>query len=178
MVIRSGERIAIRKLVETDAEAIQKNISDEDILTYTQTPNPYKLSDAEWFIEKSLAGYESGKEYNFGIVMKGSTEVIGMISLMHIGKKHQVAELGYWIAKKHWGQGIMKEAVSLILSFGFEEVGLKSVHAYVAEPNARSAGVLLGSGFKEGGVMRRYSNVGGKWYDSHIYDILPEEFKQ
>ena len=60
----------------------------------------------------------------YAIVLKETNEVIGCISLMFQGQANvelhdKEAELGYWIGKAYWGQGIVPEVADSLLTYGF-----------------------------------------------------------
>jgi len=98
-----------------------------------------------------------------------------MIGLMKIDYNNKNAEIGYWLGKKYWGRKIMKEALKLILNFGFKELKLVRIYARVMHPNIASANLLEKSGFKYEGRMRKTTFRKGKWLDDLRYSILREE---
>jgi RimJ/RimL family protein N-acetyltransferase len=51
--------------------------------------------------------------------------------------------VGYWIGREHWGQGVATEALRLLL----HEVAVRPLHAYVATDNGASLRVLQKCGF-------------------------------
>ena len=48
------------------------------------------------------------------------------------------SETGYELHRAFWGQGIMAEAMSAILTYGFAELGLHRVEANIDSANERS----------------------------------------
>lgn len=60
---------------------------------------------------------------------------------------HTEAELGYWLAKPWWHQGIMAEAVQAVLEHGRRDLGLKRVWADYYEGNEASKKVMERAGF-------------------------------
>ncbi|MBO3800009.1 MAG: GNAT family N-acetyltransferase [Candidatus Brockarchaeota archaeon] len=56
---------------------------------------------------------------------------------MHVDRKNQNAEVGYWLARKYWGQGLAK-ALRLVLDLGFERLKMRKTYARGMHPNARS----------------------------------------
>lgn len=100
-----------------------------------------------------------------------------MISLMKIDYKNKNTEIGYWLGRKYWGKGIMKEAIKLILNFGFKKLKLVRIYARVMHPNISSAKLLEKSGFRYEGRMRKTILRRGKWMDELRYSILSNEFQ-
>jgi RimJ/RimL family protein N-acetyltransferase len=64
-----------------------------------------------------------------------------------------VVELGYSVAPERWGAGLATEMARESLAFGFAELGLDRIHAFVFEGNARSERVLEKCGFAYVGPM-------------------------
>ena len=172
-----GKLINLRKLKKSDAISIYENVRDYDIARYTMIPYPYKLKGARDFIKATHRNIKRKKAFELGIENKESKEIIGMMSLLNVDPDNRNAEIGYWLGKKYWGRKIMKEAVKLILNFGFMELKLVRIHARVMHPNTTSAKLLEKSGFQYEGRMRKTVFRKGKWMDELRYSILKEEFK-
>ena len=172
-----GKQINLRKLKKSDAPSIYQNAEDFDIARYTTLPHPYKLKNAEDFIKSTHQKIRKKKAFELGIELKENKEIIGMMSLMNIDCVNKNAEIGYWLGKKYWGKKIMKEAVKLILNFGFKKLKLVRIYARVMHPNISSAKLLEKSGFHYEGRMRKTTLRKGKWMDDLRYSILSNEFK-
>ena len=172
-----GKLINLRELKKFDVPSIYQNAKDFDIARYTTLPHPYKLKDAEDFVRTTHQKIRRKKAFELGIELKETKKVIGMISLMNIDYKNKNAEIGYWLGKKYWGKKIMKEAVRLILGFGFKKLKLVRIYARVMSPNISSAKLLEKSGFQYEGRMRKTTLRKGKWMDDLRYSILSSEFK-
>ena len=71
----------------------------------------------------------------------------------------------------------MKEAIKLILNFGFKKLKLVRIYARVMHPNISSVKLLEKSGFQYEGRMRRTTLRKGKWMDDLRYSILSNEFE-
>jgi len=173
-----GEKINLRSIKRSDADSIFKYANDKVIAKFVTTPYPYKLKDAYDYIRKSQVGMRKKDMYNFGIELKETGEIIGMISLMDVDYENKNAELGYWLARKYWGQKIMPEALRLILKFGFTDLKHKRIYARVMHFNNRSAFLLEKFGFKYEGRLRKTTFRRRRWLDELRYSILKEEFKK
>lgn len=171
-----GDRIALRKLEESDAPSICRNANDFDIAKYTTLPHPYSLEDAEGFVEFTQENYGGGGALELAIE-RDDEGLIGVVSLMNIDSDNRRAEIGYWLGKDFRRQGIMTEAVGLILAHGFRELDLARVYARVMHPNVASARLLEKSGFRYEGRMRKANLRFGRWMDDLRYGLLSDEFK-
>ena len=57
-------------------------------------------------------------------------------------------EIGYWIARPHWGQGLIPEAVEAMLRRQFQEMGAERVWCAHFPGNERSRRVQEKCGFR------------------------------
>ena len=172
-----GNTIIIRKLKRSDAQSIFQHAKHSDIARYTMVPHPYKLKDAEDFIKITHRKICKKESCELGIELKEIGQIIGMVGLMNIDYKNKNAEIGYWLGKEYWGKKIMKEAIFLILGFGFKQLKLVRIYARVMHPNIASAGLLEKQGFKYEGRLRKATLREDKWMDELRYSILSNEFK-
>jgi ribosomal-protein-alanine N-acetyltransferase len=104
--------------------------------------------------------------FAFLLFRAGDGALLGGLTLSNV--RYGVARscfLGYWMGRRHAGQGYMREAVALALDFAFDELGLHRVEASTLVDNARSIGLLKRSGFAEEGLARAYLLIDGRWQD-------------
>jgi ribosomal-protein-alanine N-acetyltransferase len=74
------------------------------------------------------------------------------------------------------GRGLMREALSLVLTTAFDEMGLHRLEANIQPGNARSRALAQGLGFRQEGFSPRYLRIGGEWRDHERWAILAEEW--
>ncbi len=79
--------------------------------------------------------------------------VLGMASLFPADHH---AELGYVLARRHWGQGYMPEAARAVIDWALAQPGLVRVWAVTDVENRASARVLEKIGMQQEGVLRRF----------------------
>ena len=171
-----GERIKLRKLKLSDAGDIYNNLNDEEVVRWLlRIPFPYTLGDAVKFIRRTHYRIRKNSGYAFGIELGG--KIIGVVDLFNIDWENRNSELGYWLGRKYWNQGLMTEAVKLILKFAFEDLKLHRVSACLFEDNSASRRVLEKVGFKFEGKKREARLKRGKWYNELLYGILEAEHK-
>ncbi|MFT0848661.1 GNAT family N-acetyltransferase [Actinomycetaceae bacterium L2_0104] len=175
-----------------DVDEINAICQDEQIQKWTTVPVPYTRDDAAYFVENiALAGWEKGsptwfireasqseEDANGGqSVTARRSPIVGAIGLT---KKDLTAEIGYWLAPRGRGKGIMGEAVQAALDFAFDTLQVESVQyeCFVidGETNWPSAKVAWRAGFTFEGLIRksRVSNRGIA-VDSLHASILPSD---
>ena len=89
----------------------------------------------------------------YAAVLKETEEIIGCISLMFEGQANvqlhdKEAELGYWLGKAYWGQGIIPEAAAALLAYGFQQLGLTRIFCGYYKGNEQSRRVQEKLGFQ------------------------------
>jgi len=178
-VILHGDKIILRFLETRDAEELADKINSRDIVRFTaRIPYPYRLKDARDFIKKQKLQVQKKEDFVFLITDKNSGAIMGAVGLHHIEKKSKKSELGYWLIKEKWGQGIVSEAVKLVLGFGFQTLQLHRIYAYCFEANIGSKKVLLKNGFTIEGKVRESEYRFGKWHNLLQFSILKKEYKK
>ncbi len=134
-------RLILRPLRSADADAITRLIGDWDVIRWlTMPPWPYTRADAEWFIG------DGSSDGAFAIEQNGAP--VGVVSLSE--------ELGYWLGKPFWGQGLMTEAVEAIVANHFAQCQASIRSAYIPG-NTASCNVLSKLGFRDSGIRIAYS---------------------
>jgi ribosomal-protein-alanine N-acetyltransferase len=116
-----------------------------------------------------------GTGYGFGIFVEG--RLVGEITLSSIQRgPFQNAFVGYWVDRERAGQGIVPEAVVVVLRFAFEDLGLHRVEIAIVPRNRASRRVVEKLGLREESLAQRYLEIDGRWEDHVRYAITSEEW--
>jgi RimJ/RimL family protein N-acetyltransferase len=81
----------------------------------------------------------------WAVEVPGETSFAGFIGLAPVDARMRFApavEVGWRLAREHWGHGFATEGARAAMSFAFEELGLPSLVAFTASGNARSRRVM------------------------------------
>lgn len=175
------------KTLETERLILNEwTLSDaEDLYAYAKNPNvgPH----AGWSPHKSV---DESKEIitelflpvgAWAIRLKESGRVVGSIGLEPDKYRPDAnsREMGYSLAEDQWGKGIMTEAATAVLHFGFRELGLDQMGICTGELNKRSQRVIEKCGFRYEGTLRRnYKVYDGSIRDSMIFSMLRSEYEE
>jgi len=93
-------------------------------------------------------------------------ELLGSVTLSNVVRgPFQACLLGYGIASRWQGRGLMHEALEATLAWAFGELGLHRVMANHLPHNERSARLLGRLGFEREGYARAYLKIAGAWQD-------------
>ena len=139
-------RLILRPPEDADADTIEGFVSDAEVALQTAAiPHPYPKGGVRDWI-RSLGG-----ALTLVIARRDNAAVIGGISLAE--PQQAVSELGYWIARNHWGRGYATEAAR-----GALEIARALGHGRVLSghfvDNPASGRVLRKLGFRETGEVR------------------------
>lgn len=163
--------IKIRKWRLSDAKDLAAALSNKNILNNLRDglPYPYTENDAADYIHAMLSADENDT-FAFAITM--GDKAIGSIGAFRQGNIHrQTAELGYYLAENHWGQGIMTEAIRQACREIFENTDILRIYAEPFSYNAGSRRALEKAGFQYEGLMRRNAVKNGKVVDMTLYSL-------
>jgi RimJ/RimL family protein N-acetyltransferase len=91
-------------------------------------------------------------------------------------REKRMGELSYWTFPQQRGQGFARRAAALVCRYGFDNLGLERIEAYVEPDNLASRRVVEGVGFHEEGLTRkRELTAHGVRRDMVLYGLLPED---
>ena len=134
---------------------------------------------------------EERKKYNEGLSMyrksffvfqlrdKRRDTVIGWCGYHTWYLLHMRAEIGYIITDNAYRKkGLMKEALPLVLHYGFNSLGLQRVEAFIAPDNVPSLKLVHSLGFVQEGRLREHYLVEGHFDDSLVFSLLKREYQQ
>ena len=171
--VLESNRIKLRSLKFSDTEVIRKFAKDKKITRYTFViPPPFTKKQTQVFIKKAGKERKEGIAYHFGIELKENRKLIGMINLVKVDRKNKNAEIGFWLGGKYQERGLAKEALNMILAFGFKKLKLKRIQARVLHKNKPAQKLLEKTGFKLEGRLRKKTFFKNQWFDDLIYGIL------
>jgi RimJ/RimL family protein N-acetyltransferase len=98
------------------------------------------------------------------------------VSLFAFSEQSQRAEIGYILARKAWGKGLIHEALSALLTYAVENLKLRRIEADIDPRNQRSARSLERLGFTQEGLLRERWVVEGEVSDTALYGLLAREW--
>lgn len=173
-----GPRILLRPLGMSDVQSVYKHARCREISRWTFIPHPYRMEHAEYFLKMVRVWHRKKLAQHFGIILAETGELIGVIAMFDLDLRNKRTEIGYWLGKAYWGQGLASEAVRLIVHYCFDELKLHRVYAHVFTGNAASERLLLRIGFQWEGMERESRLRRGRWMDSILYGLLKSDYQR
>ena len=141
------DRLYFRRWTEEDAEILFAYASDPDIGPICGWRPHKDIDESREIIKTVLSAPEA-----YAICLKTDNKPIGAIELILNGRFDPIesddeCELGFWLAKPFWGQGIMTEAAKEMLRHAFIDLNMNKVWCAYFDGNNRSASVQKKCGF-------------------------------
>lgn len=171
-----GSRVRLRALEREDIPRFVKWMNDPDVRGNLLVYEPISTMAEERWLD---ALQERSTERIFGIEAKLDDRWvhIGNVGLHGIDLHHRRAEIGIVIGEKdRWGKGYGREAMALMMRFGFHELGLHRIELEVFETNPRAMKTYQALGFVQEGVRRESVFMGGRFLDCVRLGMLRPEF--
>jgi RimJ/RimL family protein N-acetyltransferase len=103
-------------------------------------------------------------------------KLVGSIGLFGAGVKDRCGTLGIFLGREFVGRGYGTDAVRVIVSYGFREIGLHRIQLNVYAFNIRAVSAYRSAGFVEEGRRRKAVLHDGEWYDEVLMSILDDEW--
>lgn len=149
---------------------------EEHLARWSPPPPPSGHGEA-WWSERLPAfarEFENGQSARWVIFPRvgDGSEAVGTANVTQVVRgPFQAAYLGYQLARRHEGHGLMTEALRAVVAHAFGEMRLHRLMANHVPENERSRRVLERLGFVREGLAREYLHIGGAWRD-HVLNSL------
>ncbi|SHI38219.1 8-oxo-dGTP diphosphatase [Roseomonas rosea] len=151
--LRAGA-LTLRALRPEDAAQLHRLVNDWEVARMlARVPFPYPRELADEWIASTRAQIEAGTAWHLAIMREDA--LVGCVGLTTTRDAPRHAELGYWVGRRHWGQGIGPEAAGRLARWALANLDLDVIHASVLEENKRSAAVLARIGFVPDGMAEQ-----------------------
>ncbi|SEW37689.1 ribosomal-protein-alanine N-acetyltransferase [Chitinophaga sp. YR573] len=138
------ERLILRSLTLEDAPEILRIRSDDRVNKYLDRPKATSIEDALAFIRKIQAANEG---FYWAITLKDNNTLIGSVCFWNIMIDKKSGEIGYELHPDYQGKGIMQEAITAAIKYGFESAGFNVITALSSADNENSIRLLERNNF-------------------------------
>mmetsp|Transcript_21790 Transcript_21790/g.36445 ORF Transcript_21790/g.36445 Transcript_21790/m.36445 type:complete len:202 (-) Transcript_21790:2991-3596(-) len=171
-------RLILRAFRPSDVGAIFAIRSDYEVTKYNSGEAYTSEHQAAELIESTLLRYVEKKSIYWAITLNDSNEdfVIGQIGYNSWDQTDHRAEIGFDLNRKYWKKGIMNEAITAVITFGFIEMNLNRIEAQVSTYNASSKRLLVKVSFLHEGTQREQYFERGAYHDLDIFALLKRDW--
>jgi [ribosomal protein S5]-alanine N-acetyltransferase len=168
------ENLILRETTLNDAPAIFQIFADDAVTKYHDLETATNIEQAKFLIQRRRERFQKQEAIRWGIATKEDNVIVG--SCGYGIKNRFQAEIGYELAREYWRKGFMTEALSAIIQWGFEQLDLNRIEAFVMLENTASIQLLKKLHFVEEGVLREYGFWKGEFHDLKIFSLLKKEY--
>ena len=143
-MILQTKRLILRPWSENDAEELYKYASDPEVGPPAGWPPHTSAENSREIIRTVLSAPET-----YAVCLKENGKPIGSVGLHRndLAERDDEYELGYWIGKPFWGQGLISEASRELLRYAFEDLGMNRIWCGYYDGNEKSRRVQEKLGF-------------------------------
>ena len=131
------ERLLFSPWAECDWLAFKPIATDPDVMRYISEGQPWPDNRVQEFVQRQIHCLGERGYCLWKLLEPDTGHMVGFCGLQPLANTVEV-EIGWWLARSHWGRGLATEAARAALRDGFERVGLGRIVA-VAQPANRAS---------------------------------------
>ncbi|AKA69786.1 GNAT family N-acetyltransferase [Clostridium scatologenes] len=170
-----SERLRLTSLNEKDILSMEQWYNNVDFLRLYDMTMAFPKSSAQLY-EMLNEKRKSNNSYIFAIRTLDEDKFIGVAGFENILWNNGTSVVFIGLGDEECrGKGYGKEAMQMLLNFGFQELNLHRIQLDVLSYNKAAIKLYESLGFKREGVYREFIHRDGKRYDMYLYGLLRYE---
>ena len=170
------ERLTLKTITPEVLDYVYLHFTDWQLMEFFGYTAPEALEKERYRHTNGLTTFNKTILY-FTLTDNTTGKVIGFCGYHTWYTDHNRAEMFYGLHNDAYKQqGIMTEALNIIIPYGFNQMNLHRIEAMTATYNRASISTLLKFGFVQEGVLREHYLVDGVMEDSLVFSLLKQEF--
>lgn len=157
------ERLILDAWQSADGEAFRPIATDPKVMRYINGSIPWTDEQIQEFVGKQIDTLEQRGFCRWKLIEAASGKLIGFCG-PGMWRNAADPEIGWWLARSHWGKGLATEAARAALRDSFERVNLPRLISVAMPENIASIAIMrkLGLTFdaefeSEGTSLMRYA---------------------
>lgn len=172
------DRLLLKELNPEIMDQLFTSYPDSEIMQHLGISTAEQLETERGNYNKGLTTYRLSFK-KFVLTDKKTGKPIGKCGFHTWYTQHRRAEIGYALSDDTAkGQGLMTEALEAVIKYGFEEMDLNRIEAFIGTGNTASLKLVRGLGFVEEGTLRSHYSKNGKMEDSICFSLLQKDYKK
>ena len=171
-IIIETQRLKLTGYSSQDMNFIFENFSKDEIKKILGHRTEEDYQKEEYKYKNGYASYNRDFIL-FLLTEKVTNTIIGGSALHNWNKEHHRAEIGYIISDENFKRkGLMTEAVSAVIDYGFNKLNLHRIEAHVGSNNIASLRIIENHQFTKDGLLRQHYFVADKYEDLNLFSLL------
>ena len=174
--ILAGELIRLRGVRDDDLPVLAAWEMDPGRLT---TLSSWVVPPSEAAARERITRWSANDKDNLGFAIETLEDppvLVGNVGLWGARPKDRCATIGIALGREYVGRGYGTDAMRVIVSYGFREMGLHRIQLGVAPFNPAGIRAYEKAGFVEEGRLRESVLHDGRWYDEVLMSVLDHEW--
>lgn len=171
-----SNRLILRPIMVGDESDLMGIYSDSETALYDDWEPWNSIDEATKMINNAIKYYDSKDVFRLGIIRKDTNKLVGCCALCDFDNLNAKCMIFFQVNRSEWNNGFATEAIELIVEFGFENIMLNRIEAFITPGNIASESVLEKNGFINEGMMRQMEFYKGKFWDGIIMAILKDDY--
>lgn len=170
------QEVTLRPAVPRDAELLRQWRAEPSVRRYqplNELPTAQLRADVA---SQRMPDLYRGRGEKFQWIVQVDGDPAGWITLVVSNWEHGLAEVGYALTTVYQGQGVMTEALQVLLDDLFLNTLLERVEARCAVENLGSQRVLEKNGFQREGHLKGYFKLRGRRVDNYLFGLLRDDY--
>ena len=136
--------------------------------------------DATQKVEDTLNFIKSVRNKNFEereitTIIIYKEQKVGVIGFRDTDKLNHKTEIGYWLAKKYQGNGIIIRSCKALINYAFNNLNMNRITIKYAIENTKSSKIPKKLNFKFEGIEREGEYINDVYHDLNVYGLLKKE---
>ncbi|MCA9726995.1 MAG: GNAT family protein [Candidatus Eisenbacteria bacterium] len=188
------ERLLLRQITPRDRAAIYEIFSDDETLEHYDIDPIREKEEASELIAFFADRERRGIGIRWAIALSKPTIQVGARGTRSKASEPKLigtcgfnrfersearrGVVGYDLSRSQWGHGYVPEAMEAVIRYGFEELHLNRIEAYVEPGNARSIRVMEKLGFTREGLLRQFAFYRRAARDQLCFSLLAAEWRR
>ena len=171
MLELEGNHINLRGLKLEDLAFLYAVENDESLWELSQIQTPFSKDVLQKYLETAQNDIKELKQLRLVITSK-TNEPLGFIDLFDFDTLNKHAGVSIVLTEAHRGKGYGKDALSLLMEYSFNHLGLHQLYSNVLEDNSVSIRLFESLGFEKIGLKKRWRYYKGNYKNEYLFQFI------
>jgi diamine N-acetyltransferase len=171
MVALQGNHINLRALVLQDLAFLYSIENDESLWELSQIQTPFSKDVLQKYLETAHNDIKNLKQLRLVITSK-INEPLGFIDLFDFDSHNKHAGVSIVLTEAHRGKGYGKDALSVLMNYSFNDLGLHQLYSNVLEDNSVSIRLFESVGFEKVGLKKKWRFFKGRYKNEYLFQFI------
>lgn len=164
-------RLLLRRFKESDLNELYEGYMNQEEYLYYANKERKAIEEINEKLKKIMEKYSNNNYYNWVIILKETTKIIGSINL-HVNVNNDSVEFNYAIDNRYINNGYMTEALNAIKEFSLNELNVNRFQGGCCVENLPSKRVMEKCQMEFEGKLRSYIKLKDGYHDMYMFSII------